>query len=119
MWPPFETKNKAQGERDRKVRCGVYVRCDLGIPTERLTIMLKHTRFETVVAVLLAGASMVACGASSSQSAAETAPSKEMDSAQTGGETAPDGTSTADDQPSGTHTMPDGTTMSNDEMKSD
>jgi hypothetical protein len=72
--------------------------------------MTNRKTIKIIAALVLCTASSVACGGSS-KSAAETAPSKEMDSQQ-GGEQMPDGTSTADDAQQGsTHTMPDGTTM--------
>lgn len=68
-------------------------------------------------AFILCAASSVACGGSGeSKSAAETAPSKEMDQSSQGGEGAPDGTSSADDKQGSTHTMPDGTSMEDEEM---
>jgi hypothetical protein len=76
--------------------------------------MINRKTIETFAVLALCAASSIACGGSS-QSAAETAPAKAMDSQQ-GGET-PDGTSTADDaQQDPTRTMPDGTTMQGEDM---
>lgn len=79
--------------------------------------MLNRKAIATVLSLALCAIGAAACG-DSSKSAAETAPAKEMDQSSQGSETTPDGTSSADDQPSSTHTMPDGTTMENEDMPS-